>query len=213
MVEGPLAKLARLLGGVALSYGSLGHQVLGQLITLNSREVELGAAATLIQAVDEPTLFGFQFGTDGTGADTLLVNKGGARQPEQAIRPRHRHRWESALYMDGPSLMSFTVAAVPEVIDDILRLAELRREDIDLYLMHQATLKMLQQLQQRLGLNDDKLPICLEECGNTVSSTIPILIAQLRAQQRLPLDRHHLVIGFGVGWSWAGCVWTPGGLK
>src|SRR5690606_12295272 len=132
------------------------------------------AAATLIEAHDRPTLSGFRFGTDGSGADTLLVTEGGNRPPCDALRPRHRKRWNSPLYMDGPSLMSFTVAAVPQVIDDILRLAELRREDIDLYLMHQATLKMLQQLQQRLGLNDDKLPICLEECGNTVSSTIPI---------------------------------------
>ncbi len=50
MAEAPLAKLVRVLGGVALSYGSLGHQVLGQLITLNAREVELAAAATLIAA-------------------------------------------------------------------------------------------------------------------------------------------------------------------
>jgi 3-oxoacyl-[acyl-carrier-protein] synthase-3 len=111
--------------------------------------------------------------------------------------------------MDGPSLMNFTVGAVPQVITEILQAAGLAREDVHLYLMHQATLKMLQQLQQRLELSDEQLPICLEECGNTVSSTIPILIAQLRQQQRLSLNRHHLVIGFGVGWSWAGCVWTP----
>jgi 3-oxoacyl-[acyl-carrier-protein] synthase-3 len=170
-----------------------------------------GAAASLIEAHDRPTLTGFKFGTDGSGADTLLVTEGGNRPEADSLRPRHRKRWSSPLYMDGPSLMNFTVGAVPQVIDDILRLAELRREDIHLYLMHQATLKMLQQLQQRLGLGDEQLPICLEHCGNTVSSTIPILIAQLRAQHRLPRDRHHLVIGFGVGWSWAGCVWTPTG--
>jgi hypothetical protein len=50
VAESPLAKLVRLVGGVALSYGSLGHQVLGQLITLNAKEVELAAAATLIAA-------------------------------------------------------------------------------------------------------------------------------------------------------------------
>jgi hypothetical protein len=50
VAEAPLAKLVRILGGVALSYGSLGHQVLGQLITLNAKEVELAAAATLIAA-------------------------------------------------------------------------------------------------------------------------------------------------------------------
>lgn len=169
------------------------------------------AAATLVDQTAEPTLTGFRFGTDGTGADTLLVTEGGARPAADAHRPRHRKRWNSALYMDGPSLMNFTVGAVPQVIDEILRDAQLDREQVGLYLMHQATRKMLQQLQQRLGLDDQQLPIRLEKCGNTVSSTLPILISQLRSEGKLEEAAHHLLIGFGVGWSWAGCVWTPGG--
>ena len=167
------------------------------------------AAATLIEATDRPTLSAFRYGTDGSGADTLLVTEGGARPECDAHRPRHRKRWNSALYMDGPSLMNFTVGAVPQVISDILADAGLNRDDIQLYLLHQATLKMLQQLQQRLELTDQQLPICLEKCGNTVSSTLPILISQLRLEQRIEPNSHNLLIGFGVGWSWAGCVWTP----
>ena len=67
------------------------------------------AAATLIQASDTPSLRAFQFGTDGSGADTLIVADGGARPAAECIRPRHRKRWKSRLYMDGPSLMNFTV--------------------------------------------------------------------------------------------------------
>ena len=167
------------------------------------------AAATLIDASDEITLSTFQYGTDGSGADTLLVTSGGARPEKDAHRPRHRKRWDSALYMDGPSLMNFTVGAVPQVVAGILEKAELSREDIDLYLMHQATLKMLQQLQQRLQLDDEQLPICLEDCGNTVSSTLPILISDLRKQNRLQPQQNNMLIGFGVGWSWAGCIWKP----
>src|SRR5437762_10405000 len=104
-----------------------------------------GAAATLVEAVPEPTLSAFQFGTDGSGADTLLVTKGGARPAEDAIKPRHRQRWESDLYMDGPSLITFTVAAVPQLVQNILDAAKMRKGDVDLFLLHQATLKMLQQ--------------------------------------------------------------------
>ena len=167
------------------------------------------AAATLIDASDEITLSAFQYGTDGSGADTLLVTSGGARPEQNAHRPRHRKRWDSALYMDGPSLMNFTVGAVPQVVAEILEKAELSREHIDIYLMHQATLKMLQQLQQRLELDDEQLPICLEDCGNTVSSTLPILISDLRKQNRLHPQQNNMLIGFGVGWSWAGCIWRP----
>jgi 3-oxoacyl-[acyl-carrier-protein] synthase-3 len=166
-----------------------------------------GAAATLIEAAQEPTLSAFQFGTDGTGADTLLVTKGGARPAEDAIKPRHRHRWESALYMDGPSLINFTVAAVPQLVRNILDAAKLRRDEVDLYLLHQATLKMLEQLQAALELTPQRMPIVLEHCGNTVSSTLPILIEDLRRNNRLQRGMNSVLVGFGVGWSWAGCVW------
>ena len=165
------------------------------------------AAATLIDASETPTLGGFQFGTDGTGADTLLVASGGARPACDAHKPRHRKRWPSELYMDGPSLISFTVAAVPLLVEQVLESAKLTADDIDLYLMHQATWKMLSLLQQRLELDDDHLPIRMENVGNTVSSTIPILIDDLRREGRIQPDRQNMLIGFGVGWSWAGCVW------
>jgi 3-oxoacyl-[acyl-carrier-protein] synthase-3 len=166
-----------------------------------------GAAATLIEAHPEPTLSAFQFGTDGSGADTLLVTKGGARPEKDAIKPRHRHRWPSDLYMDGPSLINFTVGAVPELVSDILAAAHLDRKDIDLFILHQATKKMLQQLQERLELTEAQMPIYLQNYGNTVSSTIPIVIDELRRAGRIKPGSRHLLIGFGVGWSWAGCVW------
>jgi 3-oxoacyl-[acyl-carrier-protein] synthase-3 len=165
------------------------------------------AEATLIQTSEIPSLIAFQFGTDGSGGDTLLVGDGGARSSDQAIKPRNRKRWKSRLYMDGPSLMNFTVVAVPKLIDEILELAKLTPSDIDIYLLHQATSKMLELLRTRLELDARQLPIRLEHHGNTVSSTLPILINDLRREGHLKPNTQNLLIGFGVGWSWAGCVW------
>ena len=165
------------------------------------------AAATLVQTSDIPSLIAFQFGTDGSGGDTLFVGDGGARSSDQALKPRNRKRWKSRLYMDGPSLMSFTVVAVPKLIDEILELAKLTPADIDIYLLHQATSKMLELLRTRLNLDARQLPIRLEQHGNTVSSTLPILINDLRNEGHLKPNTQNLLIGFGVGWSWAGCVW------
>ena len=109
--------------------------------------------------------------------------------------------------MDGPSLISFTVGKIPQLVDDILEESGMDRGEVDLFLFHQATRKMLEQLQTRLDLDDEKLPIMLEHCGNTVSSTIPILIEGLRRTGRLTPGMNNMLVGFGVGWSWAGAMW------
>ena len=59
-----------------------------------------------------------------------------------------------------------------------------------------------------LELDEARMPIVIKDYGNTVSSTIPILIRDLRDNDRLQPGMHNMLIGFGVGWSWAGCMWN-----
>lgn len=167
-----------------------------------------GAAATLIEAAPEPSLGSFVFGTDGRGGDTLMVTEGGARPVETALQPRKRKRWPSTLFMDGPELVKFTLDVVPPMIDQIRATAKWGRDDVDLYLMHQATYFMLEHLWTRGGLEQERVPLALQEYGNTVSSTIPILMHELRQSGRLWPGARTMLIGFGVGLSWAGCAWT-----
>jgi 3-oxoacyl-[acyl-carrier-protein] synthase-3 len=166
-----------------------------------------GAAATLLTAVETQSLWGFQFGSDGSGGDLLLVGDGGGRHAEDAIKPRHRKRWNSRLYMDGPSLINFTVDAVPRLVDEILQANGLHDADIAKYLMHQATWKMLDQLRSRMGVEASRLPIDLADVGNTVSCTLPILIEGQRKKGELDGKSVNMLVGFGVGLSWAGCLW------
>jgi 3-oxoacyl-[acyl-carrier-protein] synthase-3 len=166
-----------------------------------------GAAATWIIASEQPSLWGFQFGSDGKGADMLMVADGGARKIEDAIPPRHRKRWNSRLYMDGPSLINFTVEAVPRLVEEILAANGVKEEEIRYFLMHQATWKMLDQLRHRMNLEVDRLPIDLSDVGNTVSCTLPILIQRMRMNKMLDEKSVNMLVGFGVGLSWAGCLW------
>lgn len=166
-----------------------------------------GATATLIEPVDQPSLKAFEFGTDGTGADTLFACEPGFRKQEGHLKPRHRKRWPSQLYMDGPSLINFTVGKIPSLVENICEKSSVARDDLGYMLFHQATFKMLDQLRLALEVPEEKLPIMIEQIGNTVSCTLPILIDQMRSQQKLKADVPNLLVGFGVGWSWAGCVW------
>ncbi len=136
------------------------------------------------------------------------MTEGGARPKAHAIQPRKRKRWPSSLYMDGPELVKFSLEVVPPLIDRVLASAKWTPDNVDMYLMHQATLFMLDHLRERLSLDRQHTPEALEQYGNTVSSTIPILIRDLRQSGRLKPGKQTVLIGFGVGLSWAGCAWT-----
>jgi 3-oxoacyl-[acyl-carrier-protein] synthase III len=167
-----------------------------------------GAAATLIDASPQQSLGSFVFGTDGRGGDTLMATRNGARPPENAMQPRKRKRWPSDLFMDGPELVKFTLEVVPPMVDRVLAGAGWTRDDVDMYLVHQATTFMLDHLRERMSLSEDDVPEAMENYGNTVSSTLPVLMTDLRRLQRLRPGARTMLIGFGVGLSWAGCVWT-----
>jgi 3-oxoacyl-[acyl-carrier-protein] synthase-3 len=158
-----------------------------------------GAAATLVEAQDEPSLEAFTFGTDGRGADTLMVTKGGVRRPQQGLQPRKRQRWDSALYMDGPGLVDFTVESIPRLVDEVLRKAHLSRDAVELFLMHQATRFMLDRLRGRLEVEDDRMPMVLEHSRRRAAPRWPIETRHAYDARRLwrrpllgrlSLDRH-----------------------
>jgi 3-oxoacyl-[acyl-carrier-protein] synthase-3 len=110
--------------------------------------------------------------------------------------------------MDGPELVKFSLDVAPPLVERVLAAAKWRREEVDLYLIHQATVFLLDHLRERLSLDREHTPEALRQYGNTVSSTIPILIDDLRRSGRLRPGKQTVMIGFGVGLSWAGCVWT-----
>ena len=166
------------------------------------------AAATLIEAAERPTISSFSFGTDGGEANTLMVDSGGARPQEDALKPSGRRRWKSPLYMDGPGLLSYTAESIPPLFDSVLANGNITKDDLDYVLIHQATKKMIDQLRERIGMDADKWPMALANYGNTVSSTLPILIRDLRREGRLAPGVRSMLLGFGVGYSAAACLWT-----
>lgn len=167
-----------------------------------------GAAATLIDAAEEQSLGPFVFGTDGRGAGHLIVNHGGARPQDSAVRPSKRQRWQSNLFMNGPELVKFALDVVPAMEKQLLREGCVERDDVDVYLVHQATSLLLGHLRNSMNLDTEQMPENLHDQGNTVSSTLPILAADLRTSGRLRPGKKSMMLSFGVGLSWAGCLWT-----
>jgi 3-oxoacyl-[acyl-carrier-protein] synthase-3 len=159
------------------------------------------AAATLItEGGDGDSMGPFLYGTDGRGANNLIVRGGGFRPtkgaPNVGFGPQY-------LYMNGPAIFEFTMSAVPQAVLAWLERARLRLDDIDLFVFHQANQFMLDHLRKKVGIPEERFMMAVRDCGNTVSSTIPIAIAQAVNQQRLVKGQQVLLVGFGVGYSWA----------
>lgn len=167
-----------------------------------------GATATLIDASDTQSLGPFLFGTDGEGANSLIAYGRGIRPESQSLKPSHRRRWASSLYMDGAELMRFTNSKIPPLVDQLLAKAGRTLDEIDIFLMHQATRKMLESLTVTMALDPLKVPIQMYQVGNTVSSSIPILISQLRHTPDWKKNQCAMLLGFGVGLSWGGALWN-----
>jgi 3-oxoacyl-[acyl-carrier-protein] synthase III len=157
-----------------------------------------GAAATLIEGIESEEEFIYVpvYGTDGSGAKKLIVEGGAMRDPHK--KPR--------LVMVGPDVFTFTIRRVPTLIQETLDRASLRLSDIDLFVFHQANQYMIEHLRAKLNIPKEKFVICLERCGNTVSSTIPIALNEAAQSERLRPGMKVMVVGFGVGYSWGAAV-------
>ncbi len=169
-----------------------------------------GAAATLISTEGFAAIGQFVLGTDGRGAESLIVKKGGARQPEAtgdlAFDENGNPTSSDYLYMDGGDIFQFTLTRVPKMVKQLLVKNDIAFGNVDLFVFHQANKYIMNFMRQKIGIEEDKFYYCLENVGNTVSSTIPI--ALYHAQQEGRLHGNILLAGFGVGLSWGGVILT-----
>jgi 3-oxoacyl-[acyl-carrier-protein] synthase-3 len=159
-----------------------------------------GAAATWV-AGDEGTpaeLGPFVYGTDGAGAKHLMIEAGGARMPAG--------QGDAFLRMNGPAIFAFTLRAVPDAVERLLKVAELEIGEIDLFVFHQANQFMLETLREKLHIPKEKFLYAMRGYGNTVSSSIPIALAEGQTQGLLKPGMRVMLVGFGVGLSWGACL-------
>lgn len=163
------------------------------------------ATATFIeQDPDHSGIEQFVFGTDGSRYDKLIVKSGGARHPRHT-EPTSLTQ-ASSLYMDGPAISEFALEVVPQVVETILANCNLQKNAIDYYVFHQANKFMLEFIKSKCELLDLPVWNYMAEYGNTVSNTIPIALADLVKHTDAKQLKKVMLIGFGVGLSWAGCL-------
>ena len=167
-----------------------------------------GAAACLVSTEGMAEIGEFSLGTDGEGAEKLIVRSGAARckQPTRlsSIDDEGHTRHDDFLYMDGGGIFNFTLDSVPMMMKEALKKNGTNTNSIDLFVFHQANKFMLNTIRKVCVLPKEKFYINLEETGNTVSSTVLIALKQCIESGKLHEGMNVMIAGFGVGLSW-GC--------
>ncbi len=171
------------------------------------------AAATFLRGEKNngdsiPAIGPFVYGTDGSGAENLIVKNGALRFPkgtdhnEVAMGKYDQAGTSDNLYMNGSEIFTFTLLSVPKAVYALLEKAELELKDIDLFVFHQANKFMLEHLMKKLKIPEEKFYVNCQNVGNTISSTIPIALKDALDDGLIKKGNKIMLVGFGVGYSW-----------
>lgn len=166
------------------------------------------ATATIVSTDGFAEIGNFALGSNGAGADNLIVKTGASRFPNKAEDLRFDENGNPIssdhLFMNGSEIFSFTQKNVPVVVRETLVKNNLSQEDINLFVFHQANSYMLNFLRKKIKIAPDRFYVNMDDIGNTVSNSIPIALADAFANNQL--SGNVLICGFGVGYSWGGSI-------
>lgn len=174
------------------------------------------SAATLISKDSKGfEILDFALGTDGNGAENLIVKNGGIRHKNDKGSDIYGennvfHHNNDFLYMNGGAIFKFTSDKIPTVVDEILEKNNLQKSDIDYFVFHQANKYILDNIRKKADIIEEKFIYYIENVGNTVSNTIPIALKEECFNKRYG---KFLLTGYGVGYSWGGCVLNYSNVK
>ncbi|KUO79093.1 MAG: 3-oxoacyl-ACP synthase [Desulfosporosinus sp. BRH_c37] len=172
-----------------------------------------GAGAAVLQPVEKGFGFlSFELGSDGSGGKLLSQPAGGSKCPaslETVEKNLH------TLQMQGRDVYKFAVRNMVDVSVNVLEKAGLGKDDVDLFIPHQANIRIIDAAVKRLGISPDKVIMNLDKYGNMSAASIPVALDESFKEGRIAEGDRIVMVGFGAGLTWGACVlkWTKVGLK
>jgi 3-oxoacyl-[acyl-carrier-protein] synthase III len=195
MLAGGLAKRALVIGG----------DVLSKILDWSDRSTLVlfgdGAGAVVLEAASEQGFIGFELGADGGGGSSLWLPGSGSRvfeHPERFVK------------MNGREVFKFATRILVQSAEDILAQCDVTIDDVDLYIPHQANVRIIEHATRKLGVPSDRVVINVDRYGNTSSGSIPLALADALADGRLRPGQLVLMTGMGAGLTWGSALmrWT-----
>jgi len=163
-----------------------------------------GAGAVIVGEVPQGRGFlSFDLGAEGAGGDLLKLAAGGSRLPASEATVQGKQHY---IYMNGREVFKFAVRVMGSATEEVLRKAGKTKEDIDLFVPHQANIRIIQSAMQRLDLPEEKCVINVDKYANTSAASIPLALVEAAEEGRIKEGDTVLLVGFGGGLTWGASV-------
>ena len=140
-------------------------------------------------------------GTDGSAADILTLETGGTRRPFTLAEAQKGGQHD--IVMNGREVYRHAVKRMTEAAEKVLALAGRIKDDVALVIPHQANLRILETVREKLGLKEDQMFVNVDRYGNTGSATVPLALDQARREGRIAAGDLVVLTAFGAGFHWS----------
>jgi 3-oxoacyl-[acyl-carrier-protein] synthase-3 len=194
-----------LVGGLAKRALVVGGDLLSRILDWEDRSTLVlfgdGAGAVVMEAVPEQGFLGFELGADGGGGESLWLPGSGSRIFDDADR---------FVKMNGREVFKFATRILVKSAEDIMERCGVTIDDVDVYVPHQANMRIIDHATRKLGVPSEKVVINVDRYGNTSSGSIPLALADAAQDGRLRPGKLVLMTGMGAGLTWGSALirWT-----
>jgi 3-oxoacyl-[acyl-carrier-protein] synthase-3 len=185
----------------------VGGDVLSRILDWTDRSTVVlfgdGAGAVVLEKVDKPGFLGFELGADGGGGVHLSLPGSGSRRIEDASS-------NGFVHMNGREVFKFATRVLVSSAEAVLERCGVSVEDVDLYVPHQANVRIMDHAAAKLGIPRERMVVNVDRYGNTSSGSIPLALAEAQAAGRLKEGDLVLMTGMGAGLTWGSTLmeWT-----
>lgn len=168
-----------------------------------SSPASLAASDEVRSPASSAGILGFDLGGDGSGGDFLIVPAGGTRLPASRATVDARQHF---VKMNGSEVYKFATRVVTHSVGRVLERCGRTIQDVDLFVPHQANMRIIEAATKKLGISERKVYTNLQRYGNTSCASIPLCLYEARAEGRLKEGDLVLLMGFGAGLTWGSCL-------
>ncbi len=165
-----------------------------------------GAGAVVMQATDDPCgVLGHVLGSDGSGAEHIIIPVGGT-----AMMPTHETVDQITIRMNGREVFKFATRVMGRALQEALGHAGLTIDDIDLFIPHQANLRIIEYAVKQVGLPREKVVVNIDRYGNTSAASVPMALCEAFDEGRIKPGDTLAMVAFGAGLTWASAIFKLG---